>query len=171
MTGKQTIDTYNPLRNNAISVRMSESGRDVSSNPGVSIRMTLWPSTSKGDEWPISEVQLRRPCPTLRSDPQTVLINCRTEVSFMLNYGTNKAYTSFPGTSWTHNSTFLNSNQSKLSLIMINHLQNEVCFVFYFFWLTSRINVLRRIVHLSSHRQKSMLNSLSVLGKMFNTML
>lgn len=54
------ITTYSSARKRAISVRISASGREVSSNPGVSSSITrrLW--TSNGFELPITEVQLRR---------------------------------------------------------------------------------------------------------------
>jgi hypothetical protein len=59
----------------AIILRMSASLLVVSSNPGVSIRVTCRPSNSKGSEVWTTLVQERRPFPTRRVDPLTRLIN------------------------------------------------------------------------------------------------
>jgi hypothetical protein len=55
--------------------RMSVSLRVVSSNPGVSIRVTRRPLTTNGREVRTSLVQLSRPRPTGRLDPLALLIN------------------------------------------------------------------------------------------------
>ena len=67
--------TYVLERYAAIMVKISVSLRVVSSNPGVSIRITTRPSTKKGREICTSLVQLSRPRPTGRLDPLAVLIN------------------------------------------------------------------------------------------------
>lgn len=55
--------------------RIFVSLRVVSSNPGVSIRVTTRPLITNGREVCTSLVQLSRPRPTGRSDPLALLIN------------------------------------------------------------------------------------------------
>lgn len=59
----------------AMDERMSVSLRDVSSNPGVSIKVTMRPLRRNGLEVRTSDVQLSRPRPTGKLDPLARLMN------------------------------------------------------------------------------------------------
>lgn len=67
--------TYVLDRYAAIDERMSVSLRDVSSNPGVSIKVTIRPLRMNGLDVRTSDVQLSRPRPTGKSDPLARLMN------------------------------------------------------------------------------------------------
>ena len=60
--------------------------RVVSSNPGVSIRMTRRPSRWKAPASWTEFVQDRSPRPTLRSDPLTRLMNCVDQDEAMMSF-------------------------------------------------------------------------------------
>lgn len=63
-----------------MAVMLSVSRRVVSSNPGVSIRITLWSSRENGLDSNTSDVQLFNPPLTDRVDPLTRLMNCNNPV-------------------------------------------------------------------------------------------
>lgn len=68
--------TYVLDRYAAMDERMSVSLRDVSSNPGVSIKVTMRPLRRNGLDVRTSDVQLSRPRPTGKLDPLARLMNC-----------------------------------------------------------------------------------------------
>lgn len=78
--------------------------RLVSSNPGVSINVTVCPSRSNGlDVW-MSAVQLSSPLPTTRSDPLARLMNCETLASIYHQVLCGPAYHRFATSSSSHDS-------------------------------------------------------------------
>lgn len=67
--------TYISARTIAIFLRTSESERDVSSNPGVSINSTRRPPASKGGESVTSRVHERNSFPTGKSEFASKFMN------------------------------------------------------------------------------------------------
>lgn len=71
----KTDQTHVVAKNDAICVNISVSLLDVSSKPGVSISVTHWPSSSKGEATWTVLVQDWRLLPTGKLDPLTRLTN------------------------------------------------------------------------------------------------